>query len=557
MRSRSCRVPRMPLLDPGGRRPVAPDVQQGDIARQVAADVPARPSGAAPPVTSTSQLVSGARRSASRAACPGSESARAGSGSTRPARRRDRDRSRRGRRTTSRPPHPPGGPGPPPRRPPRRRLEVLRVGVRRGARRRGGRSRWLRRVSWYCRTSSWPALAEDRQWTCRRSSPGTYSRSAWKARSLIESWSLGTPSRSLSRPPRDPAGRSGGARAARRRAPTGPRGAAAPSGSVRRCDDRPTGDARPRRRVGDLESSSSAGPATRGQAQPSGAPPPRAHDDRGARHRGHRRAAAGRAAGPATCAPAIGRSGGRRHAGPRRREPRPPGRASDQRAAQQRDHVSRRPASRPVSASGEQRPAGDQRRPAASGRRVEQAAAAAAAPQPRSAGTRHRVEQVGRRRRSTSTPRELRLARRAAAGGRAPGGPASRRPRARRARGRRRRPTSSRPGSAPGSPRADSPSRTCVQLAGRLGQPRDVADQRPVDVHHVGHPAHLARSVGRRRPASTSAARSRTCGAQQQLLGRLGVGVARPTSSSGTGPAAPRAAGRCRPARSGSGWRSP
>ena len=65
---------------------------------------------------------------------------------------------------------------------------------------------WLRRVSRYCRTSSRVssataiALADDRQCTCRRSSPGTYSRSAWNARSLCDTASVETPSRSRSRP---------------------------------------------------------------------------------------------------------------------------------------------------------------------------------------------------------------------------------------------------------------------------------------------------------------------------------------------------------------------
>ena len=44
-------------------------------------------------------------------------------------------------------------------------------------------------------------MAEERQWTWRRSSPGTYSRSAWNARSLIDSCWLVAPSRSLASPP--------------------------------------------------------------------------------------------------------------------------------------------------------------------------------------------------------------------------------------------------------------------------------------------------------------------------------------------------------------------
>ena len=59
---------------------------------------------------------------------------------------------------------------------------------------------WLRRVSTYCRTRRVSAFADERQWTCRRSSPGTYSRRAWNARSLVAGWSLGTPSRSLISP---------------------------------------------------------------------------------------------------------------------------------------------------------------------------------------------------------------------------------------------------------------------------------------------------------------------------------------------------------------------
>src|SRR6476661_3445924 len=61
-----------------------------------------------------------------------------------------------------------------------------------------------RRVSRNWRTRSLPALAELRQWMYRRSSPGWYSRRAWKARSLIETSSVVLPSRSRSRPaPRD------------------------------------------------------------------------------------------------------------------------------------------------------------------------------------------------------------------------------------------------------------------------------------------------------------------------------------------------------------------
>ena len=66
---------------------------------------------------------------------------------------------------------------------------------------------WLRRVSWYCRIWRVLALADDRQCTCLRSSPGTYSRNAWKARSLIEISSLGVPSWSRITPmPRDSTG---------------------------------------------------------------------------------------------------------------------------------------------------------------------------------------------------------------------------------------------------------------------------------------------------------------------------------------------------------------
>ena len=51
-----------------------------------------------------------------------------------------------------------------------------------------------------CRTSSVPWRADDRQWTWRRSSPGTYSRSAWKARSDIDTFSDVLPSRSRTMP---------------------------------------------------------------------------------------------------------------------------------------------------------------------------------------------------------------------------------------------------------------------------------------------------------------------------------------------------------------------
>ena len=96
-------------------------------------------------------------------------------------------------------------------------LEVVRVGATHAASSSTTTVAWLRLVSRYWRTSSWVspaaaiALAEDRQWTCRRSSPGTYSRSAWNARSLGETASVETPSRSRSRPaPSDSSGTIGG-----------------------------------------------------------------------------------------------------------------------------------------------------------------------------------------------------------------------------------------------------------------------------------------------------------------------------------------------------------
>ena len=152
-----------------------------------------QPAGRGPPVTTTSQLVSGASRIAWRAPCSGSEdpgsmrqqASRMPSRPrpvTRARRRASTGRHRRGRRGRR--------PRPPPTQPSRSRPD----------RRKESRSssstmvRWLRRVSWYCRICSLLALAEERQWTCRSSSPGTYSRSAWKARSLIETSSLGVPS---------------------------------------------------------------------------------------------------------------------------------------------------------------------------------------------------------------------------------------------------------------------------------------------------------------------------------------------------------------------------
>ena len=74
------------------------------------------------------------------------------------------------------------------------------AGRRRGHRRRA-RSRGRGGSRGTAAPSSSPALADERQCTCRRSSPGTYSRSAWKARSLIDSCWLVAPSKSLASPP--------------------------------------------------------------------------------------------------------------------------------------------------------------------------------------------------------------------------------------------------------------------------------------------------------------------------------------------------------------------
>ena len=58
----------------------------------------------------------------------------------------------------------------------------------------------LRRVSSNWRTMNVPVFAELFQWMNRRSSPGTYSRSAWKAMSLAVRSRVGEPSRSRMNP---------------------------------------------------------------------------------------------------------------------------------------------------------------------------------------------------------------------------------------------------------------------------------------------------------------------------------------------------------------------
>src|SRR5688500_5558201 len=56
---------------------------------------------------------------------------------------------------------------------------------------------WALLVSRYWRTRNVPdwvaesCLAEERQWMCRWSSPGTYSRNAWNARSLGDRSAVG------------------------------------------------------------------------------------------------------------------------------------------------------------------------------------------------------------------------------------------------------------------------------------------------------------------------------------------------------------------------------
>ena len=58
----------------------------------------------------------------------------------------------------------------------------------------------LRLVSSNWRTMNVPVFAELFQWMKRRSSPGTYSRSAWKAMSLAVRSRVGEPSRSRMKP---------------------------------------------------------------------------------------------------------------------------------------------------------------------------------------------------------------------------------------------------------------------------------------------------------------------------------------------------------------------
>ena len=119
-------------------------------------------------------------------------------------------------------------------------LEVLAGRVRRRRRRRPRRWRGCAGCRGTAGRAAAPARAEERQCTWRRSSPGTYSRSAWKARSLIETSSLGMPSWSRTD--------TGAERLQRHHpgpdveldcgAPSARPGAAAPSGSVRRASDR-------------------------------------------------------------------------------------------------------------------------------------------------------------------------------------------------------------------------------------------------------------------------------------------------------------------------------
>ena len=61
-------------------------------------------------------------------------------------------------------------------------------------------TRWLRLVCSNWRTMKVPVFAVDFQWMWRRSSPGMYSRRAWKARSLDVRSRVGWPSRSRTSP---------------------------------------------------------------------------------------------------------------------------------------------------------------------------------------------------------------------------------------------------------------------------------------------------------------------------------------------------------------------
>jgi hypothetical protein len=61
-------------------------------------------------------------------------------------------------------------------------------------------SRWERRVSSNWRTMSLPMRAVERQWMARRSSPGTYSRRAWKDTSAEDRSCVVAPSMSRMKP---------------------------------------------------------------------------------------------------------------------------------------------------------------------------------------------------------------------------------------------------------------------------------------------------------------------------------------------------------------------
>ena len=91
---------------------------------------------------------------------------------------------------------------------------------------------------------------------------------------------------------------------------------------------------------------------------------------------------------------------------------------------------------------------------------------------------------------------------------------------------------------------------------GLLGEPRDVVEDRGVDVHLVGERGHVGdhgRGDHRLQAAGCGRGSWRRAAPAPWRRGR----GSRARSSSGSGRAGPRAAGRCRPARWGSGWRSP
>ena len=125
---------------------------------------------------------------------------------------------------------------------------------------------WLRRVSRYWRTSRADSpvdaitFADERQWMWRRSSPGTYSRSAWKARSLWLTASVETPSRSRSRPaPSDSIGTRCGRTSTSRTGVHTTSREKRPTGSPRRVIAGPTGIT-PRRSVRMVKDSSWVAP---------------------------------------------------------------------------------------------------------------------------------------------------------------------------------------------------------------------------------------------------------------------------------------------------------